>query len=215
MSTANATATAAWAPGGLYRLEIEPHALSIDEKRLVARAQSGDRAAFEELVRIYAERLHAVVLRLCANGHDAEEVTQEAFLRAWRAIDRFDGRSQFFTWLYRIGVNEAKRHGKRRQARMHVVSIDEAPHRELTDVSESPETRARQSEARAALEAAVRALPIDYRAPLVLRDIAGLSTTEAAEILGLSEAAFKSRLHRARVSVRDAVKHDLPDEATP
>jgi RNA polymerase sigma-70 factor (ECF subfamily) len=213
MSTANATAGAAWPAGALYRLDIEPHALSIDEERLIARAQSGDRVAFEELVRIYAERLHAVVLRLCASGHDAEEVTQEAFLRAWRAIDRFDGRSQFFTWLYRIGVNEAKRRGKRRQGRMRVVSIDDAPQHELADLSEAPETRARQSEARRALEAAVRALPIDYRAPLVLRDIAGLSTTEAAEILGLSEAAFKSRLHRARMSVRDAVRHRLLDEA--
>jgi len=212
MSTANATATATRARAGLYLLGIEPHALSIDEDRLIARAQSGDRAAFEELVRIYAERLHAVVLRLCANGHDAEEVTQEAFLRAWRAIDRFDGRSHFFTWLYRIGINEAKRHSQRRQ-RMRVISIDDAPPGELTDPSEAPEARARQSEARAALEAAVSALPIDYRAPLVLRDIAGLSTTEAAEILGLSEAAFKSRLHRARVSVREAVKHDLPGEA--
>jgi RNA polymerase sigma-70 factor (ECF subfamily) len=212
MSTAKATASATRARAGLYLLDIEPQALSIDEKRLIARAQSGDSAAFEELVRIYAERLHAVVLRLCASGHDAEEVTQEAFLRAWRAIDRFDGRSQFFTWLYRIGINEAKRHSKRR-LRMRVVSIDEAPPGELTDPIDAPEARARQSEARAALEAAVRALPIDYRAPLVLRDIAGLSTIEAAEILGLGEAAFKSRLHRARVSVREAVKHDLPGEA--
>jgi RNA polymerase sigma-70 factor, ECF subfamily len=214
MRTAAATATGTRPRAGLYLLEIEPHALSIDEERLIARAQSGDRAAFEELVRLYAERLHAVVLRLCANGHDAEEVTQEAFLRAWRAIDRFDGRSQFFTWLYRIGINEAKRHSKRRQ-RMRVVSIDEAPPGELTDPSDTLEARSRQSETRAALEAAVRSLPIDYRAPLVLRDIAGLSTSEAAEILGIREAAFKSRLYRARVSVRETVKHDLPGATGP
>jgi RNA polymerase sigma-70 factor (ECF subfamily) len=214
MSTANATARSSRARAGLYLLDIEAHAISIDEERLIARAQRGDRAAFEDLVRIYAERLHAVVLRLCTSGHDAEEVTQEAFLRAWRAIDRFDGRSQFFTWLYRIGINEAKRHGKRRQ-RMRVVSIDEALHGELIDPSAAPEARARQSEMRAVLEAAVRALPIDSRAPLVLRDIAGLSTTEAAEILGLSEAAFKSRLHRARVSIREALEHNLPEETGP
>jgi RNA polymerase sigma-70 factor (ECF subfamily) len=212
MSTANATATAARTGGGLYLPDIEPHALSIDEERLIADAQSGDRAAFEELVRMYAERLHAVVVRICASSHDAEDVTQETFLRAWRAIDRFDGRSHFFTWLYRIGINEAKRHGKRRQG-MRLVSIDEAPPGELTDPGETPEARAHQSETRAALDAAVRALPIDYRAPLVLRDIAGLSTAEAAETLGLGEAAFKSRLHRARVSVRDAVRHDLSGEA--
>jgi RNA polymerase sigma-70 factor (ECF subfamily) len=94
------------------------------------------------------------------------------------------------------------------------VSIDEAPHSELADLREAPETRAAQGEARAALEQAVRSLPIDYRSALVLRDIAGLSTGEAAEILGVSEAAFKSRLHRARVSVREAVKDRLPDEGT-
>jgi RNA polymerase sigma-70 factor (ECF subfamily) len=76
---------------------------------LVERARSGDRAAFEELVRRYADRLYAVVLRFVADGGEAQEVTQEAFLRAWRSIGRFEGRSRFFTWLYRIGINEAKR----------------------------------------------------------------------------------------------------------
>lgn len=136
--------------------------------------------------------------------------TQEAFLRAWRAIGRFDGRSQFFTWLYRIGVNEAKRRASRSDTSVRVVSIDEAPHPELPDPREASELRAQQSEVRVALEHAVRALPIDYRAPLVLRDIEGLSTREAAEILGLSEPALKSRLHRARVSVREALENRSP-----
>jgi RNA polymerase sigma-70 factor (ECF subfamily) len=160
--------------------------------------------AFEQLVRIHADRLCAVVLRLCAGPHEAEEVTQEAFLRAWRAIDRFDGRSQFFTWLYRIGVNEAKRRAERGGRKLRTVPLEEFSG-EPPDLKEGPEPRAESSAVRAELERSVRALPLDYRAPLVLRDIEGLSTREAAEILGLSEAALKSRLHRARASVRDTL----------
>jgi RNA polymerase sigma-70 factor (ECF subfamily) len=187
-----------------YGLEIDSRALSTNEARLIGKAQAGDRAAFEELVRIHADRLYAVVLRLCAGPHEAEEITQEAFLRAWRGIDRFDGRSELFTWLYRIGVNEAKRRGPGGERRLRTVSFEDA-RSEPPDLSEAPEPRAEARALRAALERAVRALPVDYRAPLVLRDIEGLSTREAAEVLGLSEAAFKSRLHRARASVRDAL----------
>jgi RNA polymerase sigma-70 factor (ECF subfamily) len=188
----------------LYRLEINFLALSIDERRLVAQAQAGERLAFEELVRIHSDRLYAVVLRLCPGPHEAEEVTQEAFLRAWRAIGRFDGRAQFFTWLYRIGVNEAKRRATRGERRLHTVSLEQS-HTEPPDARSAPEPNLERSELRVALERSVRTLPFAYRAPLVLRDIEGLSSREAAQILGVSEAAFKSRLHRARTSVRKAL----------
>jgi RNA polymerase sigma-70 factor (ECF subfamily) len=199
------SARASFADRALYRLVIDSRALSINEQRLIARAQAGDRLAFEELVRIHADRLYAVVLRLCAGPHEAEEVTQEAFLRAWRAIGRFDGRSQLFTWLYRIGVNEARRRARSRARGLYGVSLEEAPG-EPPDLTDAPEPRAERSALRAALERSVRSLPLDYRAPLVLRDIEGLSTQEAAEILGISEAALKSRLHRARVLVREALE---------
>lgn len=178
---------------------------AVGDRELVARAQDGDRAAFEALVRRYADRLHAVVLRYVADADEAEEVTQEAFLRAWRGIGRFEGRSQFFTWLYRIGINEAKRRAARRPPAGAVVSLDDDAVGEAPDWSEAPELRAEQSELRRVLEQAVRALPLDYRTPLVLRDIEGLSTREAAAIMDLGEAAFKSRLHRARLSVRRAI----------
>src|SRR5919198_3814823 len=87
-----------------------------DDGPLVERAQAGDRAAFEELVRRYADRLYAVVVRLTLDEQEAEEVTQEAFLRAWRSISRFPGSARLFTWLYRIGVNEAKRRAERRSS---------------------------------------------------------------------------------------------------
>lgn len=182
------------------------------ETPLVARARAGDRAAFEQLVRRYADRLYAVVLRFVADADEAEEVTQEAFLRAWRSIGRFEGRAQFFTWLYRIGINEAKRRAERRPAAGQVVSIDEDQQDQPADAREGPGARAEQSELRAALERAVRALPLEYRTPLILRDIEALSTAEAAQVMELREAAFKSRLHRARMAVREAIDGYLEEQ---
>jgi RNA polymerase sigma-70 factor (ECF subfamily) len=146
-----------------------------------------------------------VVLRFVGDGGEAEEVTQEAFLRAWRSIDRFEFRSRFFSWLYRIGINEAKRRAEHRPAAGTVSSIEDSPIEDAPDWSEAPEFRAEQRQLRGVLEQAVRALPFDYRAPLILRDVEGLSTQEAAEVMELGEAAFKSRLHRARLAVRRAV----------
>lgn len=182
------------------------------EEALVDGARRGDRAAFEELVRRYADRLYAVVLRFTGSDEAAQEATQEAFLRAWRSIGRFEGRSQFFTWLYRIGINEAKRRADREPARHRHVALDEPDAPEPADWRAAPARRAEQSDLQAALERAIGALPVEYRAPLVLRDVEGLSTQEAAEIMELGEAAFKSRLHRARLAVRKAVKDYLVED---
>lgn len=182
-----------------------------DDRQLVERARAGDRAAFEELVVRHADRLYAVVLRFVGDAQEAEEVTQEAFLRAWRGLARFEGRSQFFTWLYRIGINEAKRRAERQGAA--TVPLEESPAPDSPDWTHAPEPRAEQRDLRVALERAVRRLPWKYRAPLILRDIEGLSTQEAAVVMGLREAAFKSRLHRARVAVKEAVRDHLDEEA--
>ena len=184
------------------------------ERALVAQAQSGDRRAFEELVRDNADRLHAVVLRFSKTDSDAEEATQEAFVRAWRSIGRFRSDSRFFTWLYRIGVNEAKRIAARRPAAGTEVSIEERPVDEIGDERPGPAPRAEQAELQDVLEQAVRRLPEKYRAAVVLRDIEGLSTAEAADALGLREAAFKSRLHRGRLALRRGVaSYVLHDDA--
>ena len=183
-----------------------------EEAVLVERAKARDRDAFEELVRRHADRLYAVVLRFVADGNEAEEVIQEAFLRAWRSIPRFEGRSAFFTWLYRIGINEAKRRAARRPP-VPVVSLEDEPVPEAPDWSQAPETRSDQRDLRDVLERAIRGLPVEYRATVILRDVEGLSTREAAEVMDLGEAAFKSRLHRARLAVRRAVdEHYLEAE---
>lgn len=136
-------------------------------------------------------------------------MTQEAFLRAWRGIGAFKGDARFLTWLCRVAINETKRRRGREPAGWLVGSLDEQGAVQPADVRHEPHARAARAELRGELERAVRALGVKYRAPLILRDIEGLSTSEAAAVLGLSEAAFKSRLHRARAAVRDAVGDQL------
>lgn len=185
---------------GKHHVSLRP----LEDAELVSRAQAGDRGAFEVLVARHDDRLYAVVLRLSGNAHEAEEIVQETFLRAWRNLDQFEGRAQFFTWLFRIGVNEAKRRLEHQRARGMTGSLDEAGV-EVADWREVPERRAEQHDLERALEHAIATLPPDHRLPLILRDIEGLSTAEAAAIMDLGEAAFKSRLHRARMNVRAAV----------
>ncbi len=179
-----------------------------EEQELIARARAGDERAFEVLVRDHTDRLYAVVLRFLGNTQEAEDVTQEAFLRAWRGIARFDGNSRFSTWLYRIGINEAKRRGARGGA-APTTSLDHHPEAEVSDSRLAPEPSAGEAELQAVLEQAIRELKADHRAALILRDVEGLSTAEAAAAMGLGEAAFKSRLHRARRSVRSVVAEYL------
>lgn len=186
-----------------------PRRLDDPDGVLVARAQAGGREAFEELVCRHADRLYSVVRRVGLSRDAAQEVTQEAFLRAWRGIGAFKGQARFFTWLYRIALNEARRRLERDPSRAVVRSLDAEGVAELADLSEEPHGRVAHVELQVALGSAVRALSPKYRLLLILRDIEGLSTADAAAILGLSETAFKSRLHRARVAVRAGVQAHL------
>lgn len=198
------------APAKLLRMPRLP--LEEEEGALVERAQAGDQLAFEELVRRHADRLYAVVRHFLGSDREAEDVTQETFLRAWRGISGFKGRSQFYTWLYRIGVNEARRRASRQPPPGKLAPLDDEAGVQLPDWSEAPEARAAAGELRAVLERAVGALDPDYREPLILRDVEGLSTREAAEVMGLGEAAFKSRLHRARLAVRERIDAYMGEE---
>ncbi len=175
---------------------------NVDEGLLVERAREGDMEAFEELVMRHADRLFATLRSFGLDEPEAHEVAQETFLRAWRSLPRFEGRSRFFTWLYRIGFNEAQRRLARRPPAGVLVASETQPLDDLPDRQPGPAAQAESAELRAELRRALREIPAELRAPVVLRDVEGLSTQEAASILELGEAAFKSRLHRGRIALR-------------
>ncbi|HEY2284776.1 MAG TPA: sigma-70 family RNA polymerase sigma factor [Streptosporangiaceae bacterium] len=192
-------------PGTPEPPAAEPAATEAD---LLAQARSGDMAAFEQLSGAYADRLFMLLLRLLGDPDEAMDVAQEVMLRAWLGITRFQGRSSYFTWLYRIAVNEANRALERRSRRPPGVSIGA---RELdlpASAALDPSRQAESSELRRALRDALMQLPPELRTAIVLRDVEGLSTQEAAEIAGVGQAAFKSRLHQARLRVRAAIGDD-------
>jgi RNA polymerase sigma-70 factor (ECF subfamily) len=167
---------------------------------LVTRAQAGDDRAFAELAERYATRLRRVLYRITRDCDAAYDAVQEALVRAWQNIGRFEGRSSFFTWLTRIGINEAYR-GLRRPT-LPVLELDDALGERIPDWGNRPEELFESREFLAAVDAALAELPTDYRAAVVLRDVEGLSTAEAADALGIGERALKSRLHRGRMALR-------------
>ncbi len=173
---------------------------------LVARAQGGDGAAFEELVVAHSPRVYRLLVRMLGSAADAEEVAQETFLKAWRALAGFRGEAQFSTWLFRITVNEANRR-LARDARQRTLPIDDAA-LQIPDLGKGPAARVEEAELEGFLERCVAELPPGYRAAVVLRDIEGLTNEEAAEVLGLELANFKSRLHRARMAIRRRVEEE-------
>jgi RNA polymerase sigma-70 factor, ECF subfamily len=179
------------------------------EAELLGRARAGDVAAFEELSEAYADRLYMLLLRLLGDPAEAMDVAQEVLLRAWTGIRRFEGRSSYFTWLYRIAVNEANRALDRRARRPAGVPLGPDELRLPAPPGADPARQAEIRELREALAMALAELPPPLRTAIVLRDVEGLSTQEAAQIAGVGQAAFKSRLHQARLRVRAA----LGDEA--
>ena len=185
------------------------------ETELLARARMGDVQAFERLAAVHTDHLYTVVLRLVSDREEAEDVVQEALLRAWRGIGRFQGRSLFFTWLYRIAVNEANRALERRSRTGTSVQAEEQAVQLPAPAHLEPAHQAERHDLQDALERAIGGLAPAYRTALVLRDIEGLSTREAAKIAGVGEAAFKSRLHQARLKVRSALGDDTLVAAAP
>ena len=150
-----------------------------------------------------------MLTRLFGSSADAEEVTQEAFLKAWRALPGFRGDAQFSTWLFRIAVNEGKRR-LAREARRPTVPMEDVL-AEVPSLGEGPAALAEAGELQAHLERCVAELPASYREAVVLRDIEGLSNEEAAELLGLDVHNFKSRLHRGRMAIRRRLEEFLAD----
>ena len=170
---------------------------------LVERTLKGDLGAFDELVGMYEKRIYNLALRLTRSGSDAEDATQEAFLRAFRGLRRFRRGSSFFTWLYRIAANCAitrvRSRARRASVEVALVSPDEGANPDPPDrhAETPPEAVAREERIRL-VRAAIGSLIPDHRTVVVLRDMEGLSYEEIAGVLNESLSAVKSRLHRAR-----------------
>lgn len=180
-----------------------------DEMALVRAAKQGEVSAFEQLVKRYDRNIFRIAQHITQNREDAEDVVQDAFLKAYENLDQFQGNSKFYTWLVRIAVNESLMKLRRRKT-SKTVSMDEdveteegSMPREFADWSPNPEQQFGQSELGDILRKTIQGLPSSFRTVFVLRDVEGLSTEETAEMLDLSIPAVKSRLLRARLQLRE------------
>jgi RNA polymerase sigma-70 factor (ECF subfamily) len=205
--------------GAIMRTEMEA--------TLIDRLRGGDTAALEELMEQFAPRVHRLAYGITRNEADAEEVVQDVFLSLFRKIAGFEGRAALGTWIYRVTVNAAliKRRGKRVELEVfledHLPTFREDGHREgdrallLADWSETPEAELLSNETRRAVRRMIASLPDHYRVVVLLRDMEGLSNEETAAILDDSVASVKSRLHRARMALREQVTRALAFAGVP
>lgn len=182
----------------------------ISDEVLVKKSKEGNFLAFEKLIKRYEKKIYNLAYRIMGDQEEASDILQETFLKAFRKISSFKGEANFSTWLYRIAVNLCfmkKRKGKR----MKIVSLDMPVltnegevKREITDNwSKNPLTTLENRELKKFLDEAINLLPMEYRMVFLLREVEGLSNDEVAKILKLSLSAVKSRLHRARLFLRE------------
>ncbi len=180
-----------------------------EELVLVRAAKGGDDKAFGELVKRYDRNVFRIAQHITQNREDAEDVVQDAFLKAYTNLQQFQEQSKFYTWLVRIAVNEALMKLRRRRPE-RMVSLDEdikteddSVPREVADWAPNPEQNYNQAELKEILSRTIQGLPPGFRTVFLLRDVEGLSTEETAEALELSIPAVKSRLLRARLQLRE------------
>ena len=189
--------------------ECRTNASYLSEAELIAAAQAGRQDAFTEIVERHSGTVYNLALRLMVDPQEAEDVLQETFVSAFRALKRFEGRSQLSTWLYRIAYNAAMM--RLRKRRVPTESLDEPRvtddgefmPRQFVDWTAIPDELVLGNELRSVLNTALMTLPESLRSVFVLRDIEGLSTLETASALGLTETNTKVRLHRARLALRE------------
>ena len=194
------------------------------DDELVRRAKAGDLAAFEELTTRHERQIYSLAYRILQNPHDAEDVTQQAFLSAVENLAKFREESSFATWLYRIATFAALKVIRKRKG-LDTVSLEEAtepredydsiPHPEyIADWKQSPEQLVERKETRRLLEDALAQLDEKHRVVFLLRDVEGLSVKETAEALSLTEANVKMRLLRARLQLREHLTRVFGDPVT-
>jgi RNA polymerase sigma-70 factor (ECF subfamily) len=190
-----------------------------DEAQMIAKILAGDSQLFHELIRPYERRVYVMALSFLHNEADAEDAAQEAFLKAFRNLSSFRGEAKFGTWLVSITLNEARSRIRRRDS-IKMESLDEPPDDQgytspalLRDWKEIPSEALERKEIRVLLQSAITALPLIYREVFQLRDIEQLSVNEAAAALGISIAAVKVRLHRARMMLQKKLAPELKQVA--
>jgi RNA polymerase sigma-70 factor, ECF subfamily len=172
--------------------------------------QAGDKAEFARLVDLYSNQIYRLAIKILGDPHDAEDVLQETFIKAYRSLPSFEGRSSISTWLYRIAANEALMVVRRRKPEIYMLSSDGdsdedevSPPAQIVDWCCLPENELLSSEAKIFLDQAVEKLSTNLRMVFILRDIQGLSIRETADVLKISEMAVKTRLLRARLQLRE------------
>jgi len=182
--------------------------VSADDQFLIAECLRGDQAAFGQLVRRHQDRLHAAVYRLVESAEDAQDVVQEAFLHAYQHLGSFKGDAQFFTWLYRIAMNAAISLRRKRKPALRIVGPDGEPVIEPADPSEEsqPTHALEQSERERVVKKALSRCSTEHRAVLVMKDMEGMKYEEMAEVLGVPVGTIRSRLHRARLELREILE---------
>jgi RNA polymerase sigma-70 factor (ECF subfamily) len=199
----------------------QPPARDPDEAALLAGLRSGDDAAYEQLLRLHSGRMLAVARRFLASEDDAREAVQEAFVSAFKAIDRFAGDARLSTWLHRIVVNACLMKLRTRRRKPEESIEDLLPHFRENGHMDAPAAGWREGadrlierdEVKHVVRAAIDQLPDGYRTVLLLRDIEEFDTVQTGEALGLSRAAVKTRLHRARQALRQLLDEHFRLEA--
>ena len=181
--------------------------VEISDEEIVRRIVAGERELFELLLRRYNQRVFRAVRAVLRTPDDAEDVMQQAYVSAYRHLHQFEGRSSFATWLTRIALREATARNRKNLSHLHVVPElgGENSMNDFPEPGPDPEARAVTGNLMQHVEAEVAALPERYRSVLLLREVEGLSTEETASCLEISTDVVKTRLHRARTMLRDAL----------
>lgn len=183
-----------------------------DDAQLVDDATQGDSAAFGQLVARHQDRLYNTLVHVVGSAETAQDVVQDAFVQAYVKLDSFERASGFYTWLYRIAMNLAISKRRRERPTVSVDEVRETLGHEPLDRAAPPDARLEQQERACQVQAALATLSQDHRAILILREIDGSSYEEIAAMLDLPIGTIRSRLHRARLLLRDVLKGILQEE---
>lgn len=195
---------------------IQPTAQELQDEEVVRRVLAGETAMFEILMRRYNQRLYRVSRVILRNDGEAEDVMQDAYVRAYQHLDQFAGKAAFSTWLTRIAVHEALARKRRRERidELDALAMNGDSMSILKSSDPSPEANTAQTQARQLLEEAIESLPEAYRTVVVMREVEEMSVADTAETLGVSEGVIKTRLHRAHAMLRKELLQRAQGRAT-